>query len=427
LDIQREPREPVAEQAEGAMARQRIGKPISSYLDHPGARSWSPTLGCFGAALTLLIPLLLLVIGWSLRGLPNLPSPQTRPGSVPEAHWESLASLATPRADFAAVAVDGRLWALGGITSDGGTRLNTTEAYDPSSNTWIPGPTLQVARSAFSAATVGQLIYIFGGATTEQTSTTTVQVLDTTTGQWRDLAALPTPLANAALAQLGGTIYLVGGEANGTAVGTVYAYTPASNSWRTLAALPAARTDLAVAPLEGKLYAIGGMVNGAASATVDVYDPATNGWTTGAPLLAPMANFGAVALDGRLYAVSQLSHEMLDPRVNRWVEAEAMPTPREADGVVALNGSIYSIGGHGDGTRQSTALVEAYVPGAATDPDNFQLFGINRGGSIAVILGLFVTVGLIWGTIVSNRRRPSPGSRNPHPFNERPSDGNAPR
>jgi len=409
------------------MARQQLGKPISSYLDHPGARGWSPSLGCFGAALTLLIPLALLVIGWSLRGLPNLPIPQTRPGKVPEAHWSATASMAVPRADFAAVAVDGRLWVLGGSTCGGGTRLNTTEVYDPASDSWRAGPALQAARSAFSAATVGQTIYLFGGATPDQASTTTVQALDTTTGQWRDLAPLPTSLANPALAQLGGTIYLIGGEANGAAVGTVYAYTPATNNWRTLAALPTARSALAVAPLEGKLYALGGLVNGTASAAVDVYDPVANQWTSGAPLLAPMANFGAAIIDGRLYAVSQLSHEMLDPRVNHWVEAEAMPTPREADGVVALNGSIYSIGGHGDGTRQSSALVEAYVPGAATDPDNFQLTGINRGGSIAVILGFFVTVGLIAATVSSNRRRPSPGSRNPHPFSGRSSDGDSTR
>jgi len=427
MDKSGEQREPVTEQAEGAMARQQLGKPISSYLDHPGARSWSPSLGCFGAALTLLIPMALLVLGWSLRGLPNLPTPQTRPGKVPEAHWAPTANMATPRADFAAAAVDGRLWVLGGITSVDGTRLNTTEVYDPASDSWRAGPALPVARSAFGAATVGQTIYLFGGATPEQANTTTVQALDTTTGLWRDLAPLAAPLANPALAQLDGTIYLVGGDTSGVAVASVYAYTPAANSWRTLAALPAPRTELAVAPLEGKLYAIGGLMNGTASATVEVYDPSANRWTSGAPLLAPMARFGAATIDGHLYAVSDLSHEMLDPRVNRWVEAEAMPTPRGADSVVALNGSIYSIGGHGDGMRQSSALVEAYVPGAATEPDNFKLVGVDRGGSIAVILGFFVTVGLIAATVTSNRRRPSPGSRDPHPFSERPSGGDSPR
>ena len=409
------------------MARQQLGKPISSQLDHPGARSWSPNWGCFGAALTLLIPLVLLVIGWSLRGLPNLPTPQTRPGKVPEAHWQATAQMATPRADFAAVAVDGRLWALGGIGGDGGTRLDTTEVYDPASNTWRPGPPLQTARSAFGAATIGQTIYTFGGATTEGASTTTVRALDTTTGQWRDLAPLPAPLANAAVAQLDGTIYLIGGEANGGAVPPVYAYAPAANGWRTLAALPTPRSELAAVPLEGKIYAIGGLANGAASATVEVYDPATDRWLAGAPLLAPMASFGAAVVDGRIYAVGSPSHEMLDPRVDRWVEAEAIPTPREGDGVVALGDTIYVLGGNAISTRQSSAQVEAYVPGAATEPDNFRLVGIDRGGAIAVILGFFVTVGLIAATLGSNRRRPSPGSRNPHPFGERPSDGDTPR
>lgn len=409
------------------MARQQLGKPISSHLDHPGARSWSPSLGCFGAALTLLIPLALLVIGWSLRGLPNLPTPQTRPGKVPEAHWTPTASMASPRADFAATAVDGRLWVLGGITGAGGARLNTTEVYDPTNDSWRPGPNLQVARSAFGVATLGQMIYLFGGATPEQANTTIAQSLDTTTGQWRDLAPLPTPLANPALAQLDGTIYLVGGESSDGAVASVYVYVPAANSWRTLAALPTPRTRLAAVPLEGKIYALGGLVNGTASATVDVYDPVLNRWTSGAPLLAPMANFGAATIDGRLYALGQPSHEMLDPRVNRWVEAEAMPTPRQADSVVALGDSIYALGGNTPGATQSTAAVEAYMPGAATEPDTFRLVGVDRGGSIAVVLGFFVTVGLIAATVSSNRRRPSPGSRDPHPFSERSSDDDPPR
>jgi non-specific serine/threonine protein kinase len=274
---------------------------------------------------------------------------------------------------------------------------------------------------------VGQTIYLFGGATPDQASTTTAQALDTTSGQWRDLAPLPAPLANAALAQLDGTIYLVGGDAGGEAVASVYAYTPAANSWRTLAALPAPRTDLAAAPLAGKLYALGGVVNGAASATVEVYDPVANQWTSAPPLLTPMANFGAATIDGRLYAINELSHEMLDPRVNRWVAAEAMPTPRATGSVVALNDSLYSIGGHVAGTTQSSALVEAYVPGAATEPDNFRLGGVDRGGSIAVILGFFVTVGLIAATVYSNRRRPSPGSRDPHPSRGHPPDGDPPR
>lgn len=409
------------------MARQQLGKPISSYFDHPGARGWSPSWGCFGAALTLLIPLAMLVLGWSLRGLPNLPTPQIRPGKVPEAYWTSTASMAAPRADFAAAAVDGRLWVLGGITGGAGTRLNTTEVYDPASDSWRAGPMLQAPRSAFSVATVGQLLYLFGGATPEQANTTTVQALDTTTGQWRDLAPLPAPLANPALAQLDGTIYLIGGEANGAAVGTVYAYTPATNNWRTLAALPTARTELAAVALQGKIYAIGGLVNGTASATVDVYDPVANQWASGAPLLAPMANFGATVLNGRIYALDQRSHEMLDPRVDRWVQADPTLTARQDESVVALGDSLYAIGGKSPGTTQSAATVEAYVPGTAPEPDNFRLTGVNRGGSIAVVLGFFVTVGLIAATVSSNRRRPSPGSRNPHPFSEPPPDGGSPQ
>lgn len=409
------------------MAQEHGSTPLPAQLEHPGARQWSPRAGCIGAALTVLIPLAMLVIGWSLRSDPNLPTPQLRPGAVPEAHWTAAANLPTPRADFGVTAVDGRIWVLGGTTGAGDSRLSSTAIYDPATNSWQAGPALTSARSALSATTIGQSIYVFGGTSSGQGSSATVEALDTTTSQWRQRAPLPTPLAGQALAQLAGKVYLIGGEQQGSATGAVYAYEPATDTWRTVASLPTPRTNLTAVALNGTLYAIGGLANGAASTVVEIYDPAADRWSSGPSLLAPMADFGAAVLDGRIYAMDQVSHEMLDPRVTTWVPAEAVPTPRKGQGVVALGDILYAIGGSAVETQQALGTVEAYAPGEATTPDNFQLLGINRGGSIAVVLGLIVTAVLVTTTVSANRRRPSPGSRNPHPFETPPPGDEAAR
>lgn len=398
------------------MAQEQHSTPPPAQLDHPGARHWSPRAGCIGAALTVLIPLAMLVIGWSLRSVPNLPTPQLRPGKVPEAHWATAANLPTPRHDFGVAVVDGRIWILGGTTGTGTVRLGSTEVYDPATNSWQSGPALPSARSGLSATTIGQHIYVFGGASPEQGSTATVAALDTTTGQWRQRASLPTPLAGQAVAQLNGKVYIIGGRQQGSATDAVYAYDPAADAWRTVAPLPTPRTELTAVALNGTLYAIGGLVNGTASNIVEVYDPVADRWSSGPSLLAPMANFGATVLNGRIYAMDQRSHQMLDPRVTTWVPAEAMPTPRFGQGVVTLGDTLYAIGGSAATAGQDLGIVETYVPGEATAPDNFRLVGINRGGAIAVILGLVVTAVLVAATLSANRRRPSPGSRNPRPF-----------
>lgn len=376
-------------------------------LPHPGARRWSPRLGRMGALLTLLIPLGMLIVGWAFRGVPNLPVPQTRPGRLPEAHWEVKAPLATPRDDFGIATVGGRAWVMGGTSGEHAGRLTSTEIYDPTADSWTSGPTLPFGRSAFRAIAVGDTIYIFGGASVEQAASDSVQALDTKTNQWRTLAPLPVPLVGHAVVELDGMIYVLGGSSQGTAVGAAYAYMPATNTWRTLAPLPTPRDNLAAAVLNGQIYALGGSVNGAASTVVEVYDPATGTWASGPALLGAMSDFDATVYNGRIHTMLNGVQQVFDPRANKWVTDSPMPTSRSGQGVAVIGDTLYAIGGRAEESQADLGTVEAYLPGEAVEPDNFRLTGINPGGAIAVIAGLIVTFTLT-GTLlyVSRRTRP---------------------
>lgn len=381
-------------------------------LEHPGARRWSPRWGRIGALLTLLIPLALLVVGWAARGLPNLPVPQTRPGRLPDAHWEAKAALATPRDDFALVAAGGRLWAIGG-SGEGGAQLATVEVYDPTANGWMAGPALPAAQSDAASATLGDTIYLFGGRSGAQAALDSASVLDTRTGQWRGIAALPVALAGSAATEANGTIYVLGGRGGGGASNAAYAYTPAADSWREVAPLPTARFGLSAVNFNGKIYALGGIVNGAASTVVEVFDPATGAWSAGLPMLGPMADFGAVVYGGRIHAIEAGVQQVFDPRANKWVTDSPMPTSRAGQGVAALGDTIYAVGGRGEGSTARLAQVEGYLPGEAETPDNFQITGINRGGSIAVVVGIAITLALMAIMLRVGRRRPEPVDEEP--------------
>lgn len=388
------------------MVEEHEPTPEGPKLEHPGARRFSPRAGCIGALLTLLIPLAMLVIGWSLRGLPNLPLPQTRPGKLPAAYWDTRAALETPRDDFGMAVVDGRVWVMGGMTGERGNRLDSTEIYDPATDRWSSGPALTAGRSSFRAAVLGSTIYVFGGASAERFGIDTVEALDTLTGKWRQLDPLPTPLFGHAVVELGGKIYVIGGYNGGKGVGTVYTYEPTTNAWRQAASLPTPRYNLAAVTLGGKIYALGGWVNDAPSTVVEVYDPATDRWTSGPSLLAPMSNFGAAALDGRIYAMLHKVHLVFDARANKWIAADPMPTTRHGQGVAAVGDTLYAIGGCYEEPQYDLDKVEAYVPGEVAEPDNFQITGVNKGGAIAVILGLIVTVTLCTTMLYVSRNRP---------------------
>jgi Kelch motif len=163
--------------------------------------------------------------------------------------WTTVAPMPTARYNLAAATgPDGRVYALGG--DNGGSFLNTVEAYTPATNSWATMAPMPTVRESLAAATGPD-----------------------------------------------GRIYAIGGDNGGGFLNTVVAYTPATNSWATMAPMPTARWGLAAATgPDGRVYAIGGY-NGGILNTVEVYTPGTNRYASGISikLVVPstIANNGA--------------------------------------------------------------------------------------------------------------------------------------
>jgi N-acetylneuraminic acid mutarotase len=168
-----------------------------------------------------------------------------------------LALMPTVRVAFAAAAVNGKIYAIGGGGADIGG-LNTVEVYDPISNSWGTAASMPTRRTWVAAAVVNGKIYAMGGRNSSGV-TNTVEVYDPISNSWSTAASMPTPRERLAAAAVNGKIYAIGGVVGaGTGLNTVEVYDPISNSWSTAASMPAARDTLAAGDVNGLIYAVGG-------------------------------------------------------------------------------------------------------------------------------------------------------------------------
>ncbi|HYP40884.1 MAG TPA: kelch repeat-containing protein [Chloroflexia bacterium] len=234
---------------------------------------------------------------------------------------------------------------------------------------WLTKAPIPTPRSEVAVAEVNGKIYVLGGFSTQGQAIH--EEYDPATDKWRSRAALPRPLNHAGAVGLNGKLYMVGGYGdNGRAIADTYEYDPATDKWRPLASMPTPRGALGVAVLGSKIYAIGGRNNADVGAN-EVYDPATNAWAQLSPMPTPRDHLGVAALDGKIYAVGGRFdtfarntgvNEMFDPATGRWQTRAAMPTPRSGIAAVVLAGYILVFGGEGnEGTFEEN---EAYNPAA---------------------------------------------------------------
>jgi N-acetylneuraminic acid mutarotase len=129
--------------------------------------------------------------------------------------WEILAEMAQPREHVAAVALEGKLWVLGGRWGE--EMLNTVEVFDPVTGTWSSGPPMAEARSGFGATVVGERIVVAGGevfSPTKALASTEIMM----EGVWLPGEALPNPLHGVPLVAVSEIVYVIGGSETAAAV-----------------------------------------------------------------------------------------------------------------------------------------------------------------------------------------------------------------
>jgi len=192
-------------------------------------------------------------------------------------------------------------------------------------------------------------------------------------GQWGKRSTLPEMIAEHAVAELGGKIYVVAGINEAETVATVRVYDAAADSWKTISPLPQAVNHNMAAAVIGKLYVFGGQTaSPTTSPFTDAafeYDPASDKWTARAPMPTARSAGATAVVNGKIYVAGGRpprgnDFAVYDPAANAWTRLPDLPTQRNHLAVTAINGKVYVAGGRlGPGSASEvTDVLEIFDP-----------------------------------------------------------------
>jgi N-acetylneuraminic acid mutarotase len=198
--------------------------------------------------------------------------------------WIKKADMSTARGYLSTSEVNGKIYAIGGMNYVNGgvcTTLQAVEAYDPALDKWTVMTNMPTSRCYMIACTVNGKIYAIGGMTSVAASCSNVEEYDPTSNRWTKKNGMPIARFCLAGAVVKGRIYAIGGATdmvlqgnNGVEICTlaVEEYDPVSDKWIEKADMPTARFGFAAAEVNNKIYAIGGISSNMWLSTVGEYD-----------------------------------------------------------------------------------------------------------------------------------------------------------
>lgn len=251
--------------------------------------------------------------------------------------WTQLKSNPVPVHHAAAVGIGKKFYLLGGFRLPDTGKIgwypeNKAWVYDTETQSWSALPPMPTPRGALAAVAVENKIYVIGGAKVPAGRELadglnaggpvevlgTMEVFDTEKNSWTTLKPMPLARNHHDVAFLDGKLYVVGGTIGScfpggwsSNVSMNEVYDIGSDAWFTAAPMTSARSGVAAAAMDGKIFVVGGTgwaddLTGIFRAN-EAYDPKTNSWADVAGMPTPRHNFAKGVVDGKLYAVSGMT------------------------------------------------------------------------------------------------------------------------
>lgn len=279
--------------------------------------------------------------------------------------------------ETAVVALDGRIYVVGGFNGTGGI-LAQVQVYDTATCTWSLGPELPIPIHHANVAVVDGTVYVVGAMVTISfRAIGNVWAWNPTTDAgWTARTSMPsgTERGSAVVGAIGGRIYVAGGL-RGSAVAEVSAYDPTGDAWDTnFPALPQPTDHGCGGVIAGKLYVAGGRRGAIDSITGALYEYMPGGaWATKTAMTTPRGGTACAVVGDRLFVIGGEGNgdaasgvfpqvEAYTATSDVWESLPPMPTPRHGMGAAAWDGRVYVPGGATRAGFGATEVHEVLTP-----------------------------------------------------------------
>jgi non-specific serine/threonine protein kinase len=319
-----------------------------------------------------------------LKGVLGYPIVACTPHVDARSPWQAGPPLPMPLDEPRAVALDGRIYLVGGVsaldrTHDGGElvrELPDVTALDPATGRYEARAPMPEAGNHVGVVTHDGDIYVLGGYQPElgEPAKNRFSRYDPERDRWTELAPMPFRRGAMAVGVIGDRLIVAGGaDGVGKETSRADAYDFQTRTWHRIADMPTAREHVGAAVVGGLLYVIGGRAGEDDDLrVVERYDPRSDRWTTLPDMPVGAGGLVALSVDGALVAVGGGSDlkgtvtgavQRLDPESGRWTRLPSLRTPRHGHAAAVVDGRIHVLGGSGCAYFAATDLTESLEAG----------------------------------------------------------------
>jgi N-acetylneuraminic acid mutarotase len=290
--------------------------------------------------------------------------------------WRENAPMTAARAKLNAATIGEEIYVAGGAGLSG--PKSSFDAYDPIGDFWRPLPPMPIGREQFGMASIDKQIFVSGGLAGNDRSAVLSRELwlyDSGSRTWTQKSSMPLARRGHVLLAWSGKLYAIGGA--GEQPSKVMVYDSLKDKWSILpGSLAAPRSSFASAVWQGKLYIIGGLsLTGTPMARMDRFDIASGKWSRLADLSIARSGLVAGVLKDRLHVAggstlspsrTYVEHASFDLKTQTWSNEPPLLSPRHSMAAVTSDGEWHLIGG-GSGSGFFTLftvadMVESFRP-----------------------------------------------------------------
>ena len=276
-----------------------------------------------------------------------------------EPRWEPRTPLSQPQSRMAVVLAGDSIISIGGESEDG--TLATVAAYNLRFNEWSSLADLPVPLANAAAAIQGDTIYVAGGSRSEADGDVISDQFwryDLDSNGWEQLFSLPVGLAGSAMVSMDDTIYLMGGWDGQWMHDEIWRLDldetgdEPRGTWEVVSRLESPRAFFGAAAVDEELYVVGGYDGQQELSDTTRYNLAEGTKQSLPPLATPRGGISLVYDELALYALGggwtypMINHERFDPSTNVW---SSFPSPIQGEwrhlGAVSKDGRLSLFGG----------------------------------------------------------------------------------